>query len=109
MPIKELVLVFIALGIVAYRIRIPETRKTFCMWQSQCGDTIQWLDWKNMQVVGWVSRFPKRGDFLRCKMQSGKILLLEFASVERYRSPSDMFVGTMKPIKFETNEKGEDK
>jgi hypothetical protein len=66
------------------------------------GDSIQWWpDFASRQVTGWQSTRPQKGDLLRVRMQSGKVLICKFVEVEHTRDPEDMFFGRVRDVGYE--------
>jgi hypothetical protein len=64
------------------------------------GDAITWFDFKTGRVSGHKTPKPKVGDVLTSQMQSGKIGVFLFASVEPCGDPPDMFFGTVTPVGY---------
>lgn len=65
------------------------------------GDAINVIDWEKRKFVGWKPRSPQVGDYLFCKMESGKVGILRFKEVEYMRDPRDMFFATCEDVGFE--------
>jgi hypothetical protein len=70
--------------------------KTYDMSKSCYGHSIQWTNWPDMCIHGWMNPRPLRGDVVICKFQSGKILEFQITSVEYCNDPNDMFFAYVK-------------
>jgi len=73
------------------------------MWEhSGWGNSIFFTDWDKRTVAGHLNPTPKKGDILRCKMESGKIARFEFAEVDVMSDPKDQFFAKMSDMEYET-------
>jgi hypothetical protein len=72
------------------------------MWEhSGWGNLINWMDWYERKVYGFMTPTPKEGDILRAKMENGKIAKFEFIHVEVMLDPSDQFFATVSDLGYD--------
>lgn len=64
------------------------------------GHAIDWFDFNNNRVVGWLNPLPSVGDEFHSEMQSGKVARFRFVTVEPTGNPRDMFFSTVEFIDY---------
>lgn len=64
-------------------------------------DKIQWTNYDARKIHGWL-KGPKKGDFVECKMQSGKVAWFEIIQIEYMTNPIDLFMARLKDIGYKS-------
>ncbi len=77
--------------------KLPRMYETGGVW----GSAINWFDLENRRVVGWLSRRPMVGDYLKSKLKSGKVGIFRFTKIKLEHDPPDMFFGTVEDLGYE--------
>lgn len=65
------------------------------------GNSIDWSDYDNRRVVGWLHRKPVVGDEILFRMKSGKTSRYAVLKVEYCGDPRDMFFADVMDIGYE--------
>jgi hypothetical protein len=77
-------------------------KRVIKMWEHiGWGDSIDFVNYDNRTVFGWLVDKPEVGDTLQSKMVSGDIANFEFTEVRYETDPKDMFFGKVKDLGYE--------
>ena len=84
-----------------FRKKLLLTGFVYRAWKHEgWGDRIQWSNYDERRVVGWLQRIPDVGDEIQFKMQSGKVARFGVLKVERAWNVDDMFFADVMDIGY---------
>lgn len=64
------------------------------------GNRIGWLNYPN-KIEGHLSKKPEIGDFVTCKMQSGKVGVFRVLKIRDFSDPPDQFFCDVEALGYE--------
>lgn len=71
--------------------------KTYHMQDHQAwGNNIEWCNWPELRIRGWLNSKPLVGDIITCDFESGKKLEFQIINVKYSTSVRDLFFANVK-------------